>query len=109
MSKSCAKSENTPTLLATNEPPLKPGDFPLGSALSRAAARMLLNNQPDLRKRAEIVANVLLSDLDGVLPDPAKPHATPWVGDDKGLVRILYVPKGMSVEEARKVVDEATA
>ena len=81
----------------------------MGSALSRAAARMLLKNQPDLRKRVEIVTNVPFSDLNGVEPDSTKPHATPWTGGDTGLVRILYVPKGMSVEEARKIVDEATA
>ena len=80
----------------------------MGSALSRAAARMLLNNQPDSRKRIEIVTNVLLSDLNGVEPDRTKPHATPWTGDDTGLVRILYVPEGMSVEEARKVVGDAS-
>ena len=80
----------------------------MGSALSRAAARMFLNSQPDARKRIEIITNVLLSDLNGVLPDPTKPHATPWTGDDKGLVRILYVPEGMPVEEARKVSGEAT-
>jgi hypothetical protein len=59
---------------------------------------MLLNNQPDSRKRIEIITNVLLSDLNGVLPDGSKPYATPWIGDDKSLLRILYVPEGMSVE-----------
>jgi len=70
---------------------------------------MLLKNQPDSRRRIEIVTNVLLSDLNGVLPDRTKPHATPWIGDDKSLLRILYVPEGMSVEEARKGCDDATA
>ena len=37
-----------------------------------------------------------------------KPHATPWIGDDKELMRMLYVPEGMSVEEARKVVGDAS-
>jgi hypothetical protein len=87
---------------------LKPGDFPLGSALSRAAARMLLNSQPDSRKRIEVITNVMFPDLNGVLPDKAKPYATPWIGDDKMLMRILYVPEGMSEEEARKIFREAT-
>ena len=87
---------------------LKPGDFPLGSALSRAAARMLVNNQADSRKRIEFVTNVLFADPDDVLGDPAKPYATPWTGNDEYLMRFLYVPEGMSEEEARKVC-EATA
>jgi len=63
---------------------------------------------PDLRKRIELVTNMLFSDLNGVLPDRMKPHATPWIGDDKELMRMLYVPEGMSVEEARKVVGDAS-
>jgi len=70
---------------------------------------MVLNNQPDSRKRIEVITNVLLPNLNGVLPDRTKPYATPWTGEDKVLMRILYAPAGMSEEEARKVSREATA
>ena len=69
---------------------------------------MLLNNQPDSQKRIEFVSNVLFQDPDDVPRDPAKPYATPWIGDDEYLMRFLYVPEGMSAEQARKVC-EATA
>ena len=108
MSKYWGKGTSPPALSATDLCP-RPGDFPIGSALSRAAARMLLKNHRDTRKRIEIVTNALLPDENGVPHDRAKPFATPWTGDDRVLVRILYVPEGMSKEEARKVCSEAAA
>ena len=37
---------------------LRPGDFPLGSALSRAAARLLMKERRDTRKRVTLISNV---------------------------------------------------
>ena len=79
----------------------KPGDFPIGSALSRAAARMLLKNQRDTRKRIEIVTNVLLQSpgfTDKQKLDPTKSHASDWQNFGEMLLRFVYVPDGMSVE-----------
>jgi len=87
----------------------KPGDFPIGSALSRAAARMLLKNQRDTRRRVEMVTNVafIYEDEAGRPLDTSRPQATPWTGDTETLVRILYAPDGMTIEEARRIVDRA--
>lgn len=83
----------------------KPGDFPIGSALSRAAARMLLKNQRDTRKRIELVTNVLLTDKQEL--DPTKPHTSDWQDFGEVLLRFVYVPDGMSVERdaTRSVVN----
>jgi hypothetical protein len=51
---------------------VRPGEFPLGSPESRAAARMLLKNQRDSRRRIEIVSNIARPDVDN-----AKPHMSP--------------------------------
>ena len=51
------KPEKKRPLPATNSTP-KPGDFPIGSAESRAAARMLATSREDTRKRVQIVTNV---------------------------------------------------
>lgn len=85
----------------------KPGDFPIGSALSRAAARMLLKNQRDTRRRIQVVTNALFASVDeaGRPLDKSKPHATPWTGNTETLVRILYVPDGMTKEEAQRIAD----
>ena len=79
----------------------RPGEFPLGSPESRAAARMFLNNQRDSRKRIEIVSNIARPDLDN-----AKPHVSPWSDFGDVLMRMLYVPAGMTEEEARKHCDQ---
>jgi hypothetical protein len=84
----------------------KPGDFPIGSALSRAAARMLLKNQRDTRKRIQMVTNAFFAEDEAGRPlDTSKPLATPWTGNAETLVRILCVPDGMTKEEAMRIVD----
>jgi hypothetical protein len=80
----------------------KPGDFPIGSALSRAAARMLLKNQRDTRRRIELVTNALFPDPKQEL-DETNPHAFGWQDFGEVLLRFVYVPNGMSVE--RDVLD----
>jgi hypothetical protein len=86
---------------------LKPGDFPIGSVLSRAAARMLLKNQRDTRQKIQVTTNVrIVCDPDGNLPDATEPHATPWIGDSKTVTRLLYVPADMSTGDAEKAVDD---
>jgi hypothetical protein len=58
---------------------VKPGDFPLGSAESRAAARALLRNQRASKPRIEIVTNVEGFD-------------TRWQDFGDVLMRIRYEP-----------------
>jgi hypothetical protein len=67
---------------------------------------MLLKNQRDVRQKIQFITNVrIVRDSDGNLPDATKPHATPWIGDSKTVTRILYVPNGMTKDEAEKLVD----
>ena len=87
---------------------MKPGDFPLGSPESRAAARMLAMSQQDTRKRVEIVTNVHMP-CPGKGPDPdpwndEEPHFGPWRDCGDVLMRFVYVPDGMSFDETRKTV-----
>lgn len=74
----------------------KPGDFPVGSALSRAAARMLLKNQRDTRKRIELVTNVNLPsspDFTGTqVLDLSKSHTFDWQDFGEVLWRFVYIP-----------------
>jgi hypothetical protein len=92
----------------------KPGDFPIGSAESRAAARMLAANRQDTRRRIEIVTNVHMPDPNRESPNPEEnwnskvPHFGPWLDSGDVLMRLVYVPNGMSEEEARRIADGAT-
>jgi hypothetical protein len=88
---------------------MKPGDFPIGSPESRAAARMLVANRRDTRRRIEIVSNVHIPwHSEGPAPDPwndEESHIGPWQDCvDGSLMRIVYIPTGMSEDEARKIV-----
>lgn len=86
---------------------MKPGDFPIGSPESRAAARMLAANRPDTRRRIEIVTNVcFLQDDEGRRPEgwnDKKHYVEPWRHCGDVLMRIVYVPSGMSADEARDI------
>ena len=83
----------------------KPGDFPIGSAFSRAAARMLLKNQRDTRKRIQLVTNVLFpnSFTDKQELEPTKPHTDGWQDFGEVLMRVVYMPRSMNEDEARKI------
>jgi len=66
----------------------KPGDFPVGSCESRAAARMRLQQLNANRSTFELIHSV---------PRPycsaTEPHATEWRElDDGRLMRVVYVP-----------------
>ena len=76
----------------------KPGEFPIGTIQSRAAARMLLDRARQGRERLVVRHSI---------PDPrhdnTKPHATPWgTLTDGRLMRWVYVPPGMAAEEASR-------
>jgi hypothetical protein len=84
----------------------KPGDFPIGSIESRAAMRLQLSNQRQKPCIMEMLSHIPeLWQGDG--PEPGdwnkvpRLELLPW-GDR--LMRFLYVPDGMTVDEARKVM-----
>jgi hypothetical protein len=87
---------------------LRPEDFPLGSPESRAAARMLVDCRKEQCRRIEIVTNACFPDHDAPPRDRSRPYATPWRGTRDCLMRMLYVPNGMSQEEAQRIADIAS-
>ena len=94
------KSRRNIPLPATDSTP-KPGNFPIGSPESRAAARLTLEYASDNRERFEFVSHIPRPNEDNT-----RPHATPWVDYGDGILRrILYVPPGMDKAEARRIVD----
>ena len=87
-----AKQTNSEAALATDSLP-KPGDFPLGSPASRAAARLQVGRLRDSRRRVQIITNVLLPSLPDEDPkDRNVPHATKWSDCGDVLMRIVYIP-----------------
>jgi hypothetical protein len=66
---------------------LRPGDFPLGSTLSRAAARLLMKERRDTRKRVTLISNVCRSG-----GDENEPHVGPWRDFGDTLMRMIYLP-----------------
>jgi hypothetical protein len=87
-----AKQANSGAVVATDSAP-RPGDFPLGSPASRAAARLQVGRLRDSRRRVQIITSVLLPGLPGEDPkDPNVPHATEWNDCGDVLMRIVYVP-----------------
>jgi hypothetical protein len=73
----------------------KPGDFPIGSPESRAAARAMLEARMKGMRRLQIVTNVRVFSY----PDNSKPHVTPWTETLDGcLMRFIYVPNGTDEE-----------
>lgn len=86
MGKYREKDTTAPVLPATN-PGLKPGDFPLGSALSRAAARLLMKERRDTRKRVTLITNVRLWD-----GNENEPNVELWRDCGDTLMRFVYQP-----------------
>ncbi len=73
---------------------LHPADFPVGSAQSRAAARMLAQQRENQRERLEII-----------ITGEAELHGTPWTECSDGtLMRTLCLPGNMSIagDEVRR-------
>jgi hypothetical protein len=95
MGKYWGKDTIPPVLPATNSGPM-PGDFPIGSALSRAAARLLMKERRDTRKRITIISNICRPGWDD---DSTKiegwdmqPHVGPWQDCGDTLMRVVYRP-----------------
>jgi hypothetical protein len=84
MAEMTIKSKERLPLIAT----LGPGDFPLGSPKSRAAARMNLAN---IRKAQRRVTSLVY--VGRPHRDPMRYHFTDWAGDAKnGFTRAVFVP-----------------
>jgi hypothetical protein len=73
---------------------MKPGDFPLGSERSRAAARFMLEQRTDNKERLEFIL--------GSHGDIHKPRATEWYPGQNAdqVVRMIHVPYGMTIATA---------
>jgi hypothetical protein len=69
---------------------VRPGDFPIGSALSRAAARAFLKSRRDTRKRIIFISNVWLSEDSG--NERNEPQFGPWQDWGDTLMRFVYQP-----------------
>lgn len=83
----------------------KPGNFPLHSPESRAAARILAGQREDQRERITIVMHAAYRPPDETYDEP---RATPWKEGEAGLVglvRTLVVPVGMTADEAGRMAD----
>jgi hypothetical protein len=70
---------------------------------------MLAANRRNALPRIEIVTNVRWPDPHGEGPEPEdwneeQPHFGPWMDFNDMLLRHVYVPNGMSVDEAGKIV-----
>jgi hypothetical protein len=92
------------TLLPAAKTGPRPGDFPVGSPESRAAARLMLSDRERERDRLELIHHVPRPERDGHSNE--EPHATPWTETlDGRLMRVLYVPPAMTVDVARRIVD----
>jgi hypothetical protein len=78
---------------------LKPGDFPLLSNRSRAAARAMLLAQHASKGRTEIILGVSTRER-------SIPHATEWRDDAQGQrrARIVSIPENMTMEQGLKAL-----
>jgi len=77
---------------------MKPGDYALGSAQSRAAARALLERHFAARTRQTII-------ISG--SDSKEPRIGKWEeGADGSLGRICILPRGMTLQEAERIVSQ---
>ena len=86
--------------LGATDAGLKPGDYPLGSAQSRAAARANLERRFAGRKRLDVVTRCIVD-----VPGFAEPQLGKWREcPDGSLLRFSRLPAGMTIEEAERIV-----
>ena len=78
---------------------MKPGDFPLGSNLSRAAARAALARRFASRERLTLILDLEIG--------CTEPRIGEWrEGTDGKLVRLCALPDGMTPREAERIVSK---
>jgi hypothetical protein len=77
----------------------RPGDYAVGSPQSRAAARALLE-----RRFAGRIARTIIVDLEAGCTEP---RIGEWCeGADGSLGRVCALPRGMTMQEAERIVAE---
>lgn len=77
-----------------------PGQYPIGSAQSRAAARAKLNHLYASRERMDWVFRSIVHN-----PKFTEPHLGEWTECEDGtLWRTSHLPAGMTIEEAERIV-----
>ena len=76
---------------------MKASDYPLGSARSRAAARMLLEQWQRSQERREVI---IAGDKGGL------PHAQPWRNSSEGnrMGRVVSVPEGWTLADGLRAI-----
>jgi hypothetical protein len=81
---------------------MKPSDYPLGSAESRAAARSLLERRFAARKRIEDICSIPRPHAEGTA------HIGDWIeGRDGTLFRMCNVPSGMAIREVEQLLTQS--
>ena len=78
---------------------MNPGDFPLGSYRSRAAARALLANRRAVFERREVIVACSANDR-------SAPHATEWHVNAKEQTagRVVSIPEGMTLADGLRML-----
>ena len=85
--------------LGATDSGLKPGEYPLGSPQSRAAARALLERRFAGRRRIDVVSSIPRPGGDGGI------RIGTWIECDDGtLFRLSTIPSGMTIQEAERLV-----
>ena len=80
----------------------KPGDYPVGSPKSRAAARTLLEAQRAGRRRVDIVSSIPRPDAEDAI------RIGTWIElPDRSLFRLSNIPAGMTIAEAEQIVSQS--
>jgi hypothetical protein len=97
----------TPSPVATRTRPFsqaRPGEFPLHSNQSRAAARAVLEQRQQTHERLEFIIGYNAWDL-------KDPRATAWEesADGRQIVRIVSIPEGMTVANALAALGGCTS
>src|SRR6478735_1277475 len=93
-------NKETQLTLGATDGGSRPGDYALGSPLSRAAARAMIVEQISKRDTLTIVMSSFLPDL-----TITEPSIGEWrEGADGRLYRKAYLPPGMTLEEAERIV-----
>jgi hypothetical protein len=79
---------------------LKPGDFPLLSNRSRAAARATVLGRRRTLERCEVILGCSAQKC-------SVPHTSEWREGSKGrtMVRVVSIPEGMTLEQGLRVLD----
>ena len=82
----------------------KPGDYPVGTPQSRAAARALLEAKRLGRERVDLVCSIPRPGDEGAI------HIGKWIEKPDGSVfRFSNVPAGMTIAEAERLAAKLKA